>query len=302
MVDLKLDIPEEFYEDEIRSGFTISRERKKVWAVELDLLYVLMEVCRKYNLHIYADAGTCLGAVRHSGFIPWDDDIDVVMTRRDYNRLCKVASEEFLDPYFFQTELTDPGSMRGHAQLRNSQTTGILKFEEARKFSFNQGIFIDIFPLDNIPDDRLAYDKFIGTAAALKENAFRYSAISSRFRRTGKMSFLKRIIYFLWGRRHVNNPFYNKFEGFIQSYNGIITKRLGKVFTGIADDKLIWEKSWLDKAVYKEFEILSIPLPCGYLDFLRKQYGNWEIPMQQPNMHGEVIFDTSMPYYTHWDT
>ena len=153
MTNLNLKFPEHFFEPEVRDGYEVSCEMKYIWAVELDLLNQLLTVCQKYNIKLYAAGGTMLGAVRHKGMIPWDDDIDMMMFRSDYDRLCEIASEEFKEPYFFQTNETDPGSYRGHAQLRNSKTTGILKHELDQKREINQGIFIDIFPLDNVPDD-----------------------------------------------------------------------------------------------------------------------------------------------------
>ena len=153
MIELRLNIDKSFYKEETRDGYTISPEMKKLWAVELDLLNEFMSVCKRNNIRFSADAGTILGAVRHKGMIPWDDDIDVMMLREDYDKLCKIASKEFTYPYFFQTEDTDKGSLRGHAQLRNSATTGILYAEKEYKYKFNQGIFIDIFPIENLSED-----------------------------------------------------------------------------------------------------------------------------------------------------
>ena len=150
MVDLNIVLPDGFLNEEVRCGYTVTKQMKEVWAVELDMLEKLLSVCKKHDIKIFASGGTMLGAVRHQGFIPWDDDIDMMMFRDDYEKLCKVAQEEFEYPYFFQTEYTDVGSLRGHAQLRNSATTGILAGERNQKYSFNQGIFLDIFPLDNI--------------------------------------------------------------------------------------------------------------------------------------------------------
>ena len=155
MIDLKLDIPKEFLDEEERCGFHITKKQKEVWAVELDLLVELDRVCKKYNLKYCATGGTLLGAIRHKGFIPWDDDIDVMMLRDDYEKLCNIAPQEFKDPYFFQTEYSDPGSLRRHAQFRNSNTTGILSTEFPLRKPINQGIFLDIFPQDNVIDDEL---------------------------------------------------------------------------------------------------------------------------------------------------
>ena len=136
------EIPNEFYhaEDKI---LTVAAETKAIGAVELDLLAEFDRVCKRLSLKYTIAYGTLLGAVRHKGFIPWNNDVDVLMLRKDYEILCAHA-DEFKHPYFLQNEEFDPGSGRGHGQLRNSSTTGILKSDmlngEAR-YSFNQGIF-----------------------------------------------------------------------------------------------------------------------------------------------------------------
>ena len=91
------------FEEETRQNYLISKEMKQVWACELDLLKKLLQVCEKYNLKCWADAGTLIGAIRDHGFIPWDDDIDVAMLREDYDKLVSIADKEFAHPYFFQT-------------------------------------------------------------------------------------------------------------------------------------------------------------------------------------------------------
>ena len=131
---IKIHLPDGFLDEEIRNGYTISHEMKEIWAVELDLLVEFDRVCKENGLKYFASCGTKLGAVRHHGFIPWDDDVDVMMLRDEYDKLCKIAPQLFAYPYFFQTEETDKGSARGHAQLRNSKTTAILKSEASMGF------------------------------------------------------------------------------------------------------------------------------------------------------------------------
>ena len=154
-MNLKIALPERFFANENRE-IPVDNAKKKVWAILLDLLCEFDRVCKENNIQYFLDSGTLLGAVRHGGFIPWDDDVDVVMLRNDYKRLCEIAQSKFAPPYFFQTNSTDPGSARGHAQLRNSETTGILRDEiqDGRPlYSFNQGLFVDVFALDAVPDD-----------------------------------------------------------------------------------------------------------------------------------------------------
>lgn len=206
MVDLKLDIPQSFYEEEERCGYVVKKEMKEVWAVELDLLAEFMRVCKKNNLIFYADGGTILGAVRHKGMIPWDDDIDLMMTRDDYDRLCKIAQKEFRFPYFFQTEETDPGSRRGHAQLRNSMTTGILFCEKKQKLKFNQGIFIDIFPVEDLPDntsERQEYLKYLTFMRRIESFVF-YNTIGYRDSPNFIKNIIKKIVYYIFCKFNIS--------------------------------------------------------------------------------------------------
>ena len=89
--------------EEVIDGHLVTTETKKLWAVEMDIAQKLLDVCKKHNLPIWAEAGTLLGAVRHKGFIPWDDDMDFCMMRKDYEKLMEIAPHEFLYPYFFQS-------------------------------------------------------------------------------------------------------------------------------------------------------------------------------------------------------
>ncbi|MEE3413068.1 MAG: LicD family protein, partial [Bacteroidales bacterium] len=93
MVDLKVTLPKDFLQEEKRDGFVVSPAMKEVWAVELDLLAEFQRVADKHKINYIASGGTMLGAVRHKGFIPWDDDVDIMMLRKDYNKLLSVAGE-----------------------------------------------------------------------------------------------------------------------------------------------------------------------------------------------------------------
>ena len=131
-------------------SFDVTKERKTQWLVLIDLLEKFKEICERHNLQWWADGGTLLGAVRHKGFIPWDDDIDIIMPRKDYEEYIRYASEELEEPYFNCCIQSDPLFRKMFSRLRNTSTTFISTSQDMN-YRFCQGIFIDIFPLDNYP-------------------------------------------------------------------------------------------------------------------------------------------------------
>lgn len=114
---------------------------------QLQILIEFIRVCKKHGLKYYLFGGSALGAVRHQGFIPWDDDVDVCMPRPDFDKLMKLA-DEFEEPYFLQNPKTDRGYTYTLAKLRDSSTTYVETVFS--RHNINHGIFIDIFPLDGM--------------------------------------------------------------------------------------------------------------------------------------------------------
>ena len=299
MVSINLQLPDNFLEDEEREGFLVTAGTKKLWAVELDLLNEFIRVCEKNNLTYYADAGTLLGAVRHKGMIPWDDDIDVMMFREEYDKLCKIANDEFVYPYFFQTEYTDPGSLRSHAQLRNSKTTAVLKSNEGHKYKFNQGIFLDIFVIDSVPDSDEAFNEQLDTILKYKQKAFRLAAYTDRYEPklySGIRRCARAIKHTLLSRKKPNKYFV-KMEDEIKRYNGDNTKRVAKYFKIPMDkERRVWNRSIFEGTVQLPFEMLSISAPAGYIELLDTFYGNWKEYKIGTSTHGELIYDTEVSY------
>ena len=296
MVNLKINIPSDFLKEEVRDGYVISSEKKKIWAVQLDLVCELLSVCDKYGLTIYPEGGTLLGAVRHKGYIPWDDDIDFMMNRRDYNQLCKIAPFAFKHPYFFQTEITDPGSIYLHAKLRNSATTGILSSQYSEKFGFNQGIFIDIFPYDNVPDDEIEQELFVKKIDRLRIKTYNYSCYIYRNQifGNGLKAFLKRIVRLFCICFLPKNIFYCYLQWASGRYFGK-SKIVGSVsYSGL--DANLYNQEWFEKSINVPFEFLSIKIPFMSGEILKKAFGEWEKPVMGGSEHGDVIYDVEKPY------
>ena len=118
---------------------------EKLKKVELDILRQFIEVCEKLNLKWFMLYGSCLGTVRHHGFIPWDDDIDVGLMRDDYEVFLEKAPSLLPENYFLQTAKTDQDYSMNYAKIRRSDTTFIEK--TVKDFNINHGIYVDIFPI-----------------------------------------------------------------------------------------------------------------------------------------------------------
>lgn len=120
-------------------------------AIELEIFDEFLRIANKHNLTYFLTAGTCLGAVRHSGFIPWDDDIDVGMPRSEYERFEQIAKEELDDRYVYQTMDSEPGCGFIFGKIRAKDT--ILSEYYSYFLPMSQGVWLDIFPFDEMPDD-----------------------------------------------------------------------------------------------------------------------------------------------------
>lgn len=302
MLAIKLNVDNSFFEEEIRDGYLVSSEMKKVWAVELDLLSVFAELCKKHNLKWFVHAGTMLGAVRHHGFIPWDDDIDVVMPRADYEKLCKIAPGELSYPYFYQDEETDRYFARNFSRIRNSATTAILESERGYKFPFNQGIFIDVFPYDNIPEQ----PQLNGFSNELQKlcDVWQWRNMVHFYHPKKGKGLSKRIKYFM---KHVYyryiNPSGCDYLKMLRTHHEVVTRYDAENTEYVGEmiipplNRHVWKKEWVEDLVYMPFEMIQVPVPSHYEDCLQASFGeNWRTPIKQPTMHWGVFFDAERPY------
>lgn len=128
--------------------------QSRVWEVEQDILDVIHKVCLDYNLRYSLAYGTLLGAVRHEGFIPWDDDIDLMMPREDYEKLLAVWNEAAPKGYILQNTRTASDFSQNFTKIRKDNTT-FLQDEAERTKRYHKGIFVDIFPGDRAAQGKL---------------------------------------------------------------------------------------------------------------------------------------------------
>ena len=170
----------------------------------LDMLLAIDKVCREHGLDYYLIAGTMLGAVRHKGFVPWDDDADVAMPRKDYNEFVKHANEWLPERYELVSGLQDPMYPYQFARIQDKETTYILR----RKFNFVGGLPVDVFPLDGMTADHSAMVKHYRRYAIAKKLLY-YSTIDPLKHGHGlRWAFTKLMHKFIsqdWAHRHMND-------------------------------------------------------------------------------------------------
>lgn len=282
-------------EAETIGGFYVDKKMKAVWIAELELLKKFIFVCEKYNLTYYMAGGSLLGAIRHNGFIPWDDDIDIDMPRDDYNKLIEIAKYEFDDKFFFQSTYTDRSYVRPHAQIRNSDTTAIVEHEKG--LVFNQGIFIDIFPLDAAPKNKL---KRLIHSYTLKllSIIFKAGVMINPAKNPSKLKCLAHYIVQPIFRLFSYKKLFHSFENICSKYNYDKNLPIGEISFDYRS-KCIWPRECFDGIVMKDFMGLKVACPKGYDTILKITFGDYMVPQKAPSYHGSIFFDVNVSYKTY---
>lgn len=283
---------ERFLEPETRNGIFVSREMKRIWKVELDILEQFIRICDKYQLRWFAVGGTLIGAARHKGFIPWDDDIDVALPRPDYDRFLEVAPLELAYPYELSNSALEPGHWhQGHTRICNSDTAAVPRSYVHEKRQFNMGIFIDILPVDGVTRNRLLF--------WIQKNVLGYARAISRFNfvkpeKDERFAFAKaavaKIVYFFLRNRGLE---FIKRTAITWTKLGS-TDCCGYVAIGFLKRDL-FPPRLMNKLCKLPYEYLEVNCPADYDDFLKVRYGDWKTFKPQEVYHS-YDFYTDVPY------
>lgn len=282
-------------DDEIISDYKVTEKMKKVWSVQLNLLEVFKEVCERKGLKYYIIYGTLLGAVRHKGFIPWDDDIDIVMPREDYDKLKKVSSSEFKEPYFFQMPENDPDCFYGgYCRLRNSNTTGISMMDIGH--DCNNGIWIDIMPLDTCVGDKKKLNKKI-RRINLVQNLLYAKVYGKDYDKFGDLTSSQWKLYRLVSKFFKHRWLCGWLNRTITAYDDKNSNYLA-IFTHYNRYQL-FDKRDFESTVLLDFENLKLPAPKGYKRCLEMSMGKDYMkypPLEKRKPHHKGIFNTDYSY------
>ena len=287
--------------DEMRSGFLVTSHRKKLWNVQIGLIKEIERICKKHNIKWFAFYGTLLGAARHKGFIPWDDDLDIVMIRPEYEKFTKIAAEEIKYPYFFDAWYNHKFESEGASEsindglqlvktdqeqkiyqrivewpcwptlkIRDCRTSQIMWMERKH---INQGIFIDVFPLDPVPpfDDKKDEAHF----AVVRElyMATNYPRIIKKALENNQKTFIERGEL----EKFISLPFRQRALQYekLMAKNFFASRYIGSIRYHFVNRPICCECSAFEKTVYLPFEKIELPVPINYDNVLKSIYGDW---------------------------
>lgn len=268
-------------------------ETEKLKTVELALLKEFINVCETLNLTYYVIGGTLLGTVRHKGFIPWDDDIDVAMKRADYEIFISEAQKYLPEYYFVQSLKSEPDLPYNFCKLRDSRTTFIES--SIRKFKINHGIYIDIFPLDFYPDDEKQASVFDRDNYKLTQSIIKNYTAPHLTRCERLKNNIRKILF-------VFNSYKKQIIKREELYKSISDSSLVANLCGAWGRKEIVPKKWFNEVVELEFEGIKVNAPKDYDLWLKQVYGNYmELPPVEKRVAHHYVdvvdFDKSYKFY-----
>ncbi len=289
----------DFFKTEVRDGFEIPAMMKRAWAAQMEVLHVVAGVCKNNGIRYFADGGTLLGAVRHKGMIPWDDDIDICVVREEYNRLIQVLPKALPHGFVVAGMYADSERLQKAAfvpHLRVIADETLWNFNDYMRYFHGfpyQRVGIDIFPMDYISRDigitnvqkqiiRLGIET-LRDWNKLEENGMLDEYVNG-FQKLCNVSFdnVNNVKNYMWKIiDKISSISYREEADYITN-----------IFYWLDNDNYKMKKECYDYTIELPFENMNIVAPEMYDEVLRAEYGDYMVPVKGAADH-------DYPFYGH---
>ena len=277
--------------------FVVTEDRRRLWQVEMDITKVLLDLCAKHGLSIWASFGTLLGAVRHKGFIPWDDDMDFVMPREDYDKLYELAKRGSLLPAPYELDVVDAALIR----LCNNDTT-MLNIKYNLKKNRNYGVWVDVMCLDAAPDELT--DKVVSEHMAMSRRV-RLINNGKNFSYESYPGWKYLLTHFVSRVYCGTHDYWKMLDSFNADMRDISRKFSGLKWWNYTEQAKsdppstikTYDAAWYSETVMLPFEDMALPCPKEYEKCLNTEFGpNWMKPIMGTYGHEGAIIDLDTPF------
>lgn len=263
-------------------------ELRAIQMEELEILLELKRICQENGINYFLTGGTLLGAVRHNGFIPWDDDIDVAMPRKDFDRFACVCPDALSSAYFYQSAQTEENYPHYYAKIRKCGTYA--GEPVTRCIQMEQGIFIDIFPLDICPD----WDSF--AKLFFKGMQLLTCAVLARSSSEFICGYKKRYMRLLWNLlRRLPNKWLFVLRDWLRKIFGLAAS--GRLICNVSGrygfPQEVCKTEWFAQKEELQFEKHRFFAPIGWHELLTTVYGDYMTPLDEADRQGHFVLQSN---------
>ncbi len=281
IIKQRIEFPETFFQDEIREGFLVKGKMKRAWAAQMEVLKEIDRICEQYGIPYFADSGTLLGAVRHKGFIPWDDDVDIAMVRDDYERFCQIIGQEIPEGWAF-SDWNEEGGLYAFGRVINGRAYDTRTERMIQFHGCPYVVGVDIFPLDFVPPEKeeeeawhlllkYLYSVLCEVQKSKIDNATTEQAMLLE-------QYLKQAEEWckvtLDRKKDIERQVMQLMEKIARLYKRSEAKELEMVvYDWQLDKKYKYKREWYEERIKVPFENIMIPIPVGYAEVLNTMFG-----------------------------
>lgn len=271
----ELSFPPEYFCDEIRDGFFVSETMKRLWATQLVVLGEIDKICKRHDIKWYAESGTMLGAVRHKGYIPWDDDLDISMFRDDYREFLTYARKELPEGYRILSSEDDEFE-NPFGRIVNCDAISFFPEHLQKFFGCQFVVGVDIFPLDRVYKDikkeeerMLRGSIILNVICGIRDETMSDEEISEKIEQIEKENNVK------IRKDETLRDLLKLFERIAQENNNGEADEVAIMSAWIGLGRLLYFKSYFDEWTELPFEVTKLRAPAQYHRVLKACYGDY---------------------------